>query len=557
MKKQNFIYGSFILILSAVITKLIGALFKIPITNLLGGTGMGYFSAAYGLFMPIYAISVTGIPTAIAKLTAENAARNNTSNIRKIKYISLVFFSCTGIILSLIIFLCSYPFCRYVIETPEAFPAVFIIAPSIFFGCVMSVYRGYYEGLRNMYPTAISQVIEALVKFILGLGLCYFTINFGVNNPDKFLKVVKYLGVDIIESNAKSTYDIIISYSAAAAVLGVTLSSFVGMIYLIIKSKFTHDTQSEIFDKNVHSSKSILKNIISIVIPVAIGSLVTNLTSLIDLATIIKFINISIDNNPQFYSEFNMPLNDVANFFYGSFTGLSVTVFNLVPSITNMFGKGILPNMTEAWTQKDMVKIKKSIISVFTITSLVAIPAGIGISFLSEEILTFLFSSKTQEIIITSKSLLYLGIGVIFLSMSSPVFSMFQSIGKSYIPVKLMIIGVIIKLLGNIILIPIPSLNINGAAISTTLCYIVIFILSVIFIIKETGIRFNIFKIIMKPVYSSFMCAITAKIIYDNTVTKFGNKISLIIGIFAGCIVYFVLLYLLNYLKKENIKSFL
>ena len=114
MKKQSFLYGSAILILSAVITKIIGALFRIPLANFLGGTGMGYFSCAYGLFMPIYAISVTGLPAAVAKLTAENSALKKYSDIRKIKHVSLVIFSLTGLGSSIIIVLAAYPFCKYI-----------------------------------------------------------------------------------------------------------------------------------------------------------------------------------------------------------------------------------------------------------------------------------------------------------------------------------------------------------------------------------------------------------------------------------------------------------
>lgn len=363
MKKQGFLYGSAILIMSVIITKLIGALFKIPLTNILGGTGMGYFSSAYGIFMPVYAISVTGIPAAIAKMTAENCAIERYSNVKKIHRISLLSFTFIGLILSGIIIVLSVPFCRYVIETPGAFPSVVIIAPSIFFGCVMSVYRGYYEGLRNMYPTAVSQVIEAMIKLIAGLGLCWYTFKLASDCPEKFFHIIKNLGADIvIENGITDISQLIIPYASAAAVLGVTLSSFGGMFFLIIRHKIYVDgiTEDQINrDKVTDSKKKILSSLIKIVIPVAIGSLITNLTSLIDLATIIRFMNYAINKAPEIFSISDIPLNETANFYYGSFTGLSVTVFNLIPAFTNMFGKGILPGLTEAWAIKDKEKITK------------------------------------------------------------------------------------------------------------------------------------------------------------------------------------------------------
>ncbi|MDR1673841.1 MAG: oligosaccharide flippase family protein, partial [Oscillospiraceae bacterium] len=177
MKKQTFLQGSVILIASVVIAKVIGAVFKIPLTNLLGGTGMGYFSSAYGLFLPVYAVAVTGLAAAVAKLTAENAAFELYQNARKVKNVALVIFSVIGLAGSTAIVMLAKPFAVHVVANEKAYLSLIMIAPSIFFGCISSVYRGYYEGLRNMYPTALSQVTEAAVKLAAGLSLCLFVLS--------------------------------------------------------------------------------------------------------------------------------------------------------------------------------------------------------------------------------------------------------------------------------------------------------------------------------------------------------------------------------------------
>ncbi len=544
MKKQSFIHGSVILIVSVLIAKLIGAVFKIPLTNLLGGTGMGYFSSAYGLFLPVYAVSVTGLTASVAKLTAESSVFKMYQNARKVKSISLVIFILIGLFGSLSIFLLAKPFAVNIVESEKSYLSIIMIAPSILFGCITAVYRGYYEGLRNMYPTAFSQIAEALVKLVSGLWLCFYVLN----NSDKVLAYFP-AGTDIT------------AVAAAAAVLGVTLSSLAGTIYIVLRYKFIGDgiSQQELdSDKTTHSKRKICKELFRILIPVSIGSLVINLTSLIDLATIIRFLNESIEKSPQFFLNKypisqEIGLTAFATFVYGSFTGLAITVFNLVPSITNMFGKGVFPNIAEAWAEKDKTKVKKHAESALKVTGFIAIPSGFGICILSKEILTFLYPSRLDEVLVSYESLVYLGLGVIMLALSFPVFSMLQAIGRADIPVKLMLIGVAIKFIGNMILIPIPEINVTGAGISTLACYFVILILSLIAFCKETKIKFNLCKIFISPLYAGILCASTALLTNSLVSRILDNRIVLPISIILGGGMYLLALWLMN-ADKANIK---
>lgn len=556
MKKQSFLKGSAILLASVVITKLIGALFKIPLSNLIGGTGMGYFSSAYGLFMPVYALSVTGLPTAVAKLTAENSAFEEYKTVRKVKHIALILFSMIGLAASLFLILTAKPFTEYITETPEAMPAVIAIAPSVFFGCVMSVYRGYYEGLRNMYPTAVSQVIEAIIKLIFGLGGAYSVLWLGENKPEMLLNIIQKIS---FAETRPSLSEILLPYASAAAVFGITVSTAAGTLFLILRSKISGDgiIKQQLNTNTINiPSKSIAKQLILIMVPAAIGSLVTNLTSLIDLATISKCVKFAVQKLPETFSYLCLPKDEIPNFVYGSFIGLAVTVFNLIPSITNMFGKGILPNLAEAWAVKDNERIKKSIDSVILVTDLIAIPSGIGISVLSHEILTFLFGNRAAEIAVCERSLTALGIGIIFLSLSAPIFSMLQAVGKSSAPVKIMIVGVIIKLIGNLILIPIPFLNVTGAAISTTLCYAVICFLAIRTLSKSTNTKINFLAISLKPLYSGILCGITARIVYDFSERFLSDTVSLLVSIAFSGAIYLISAYLFGIFTKRMLKNF-
>ena len=167
-QKQNFLHGALILMSATVIVKIIGYFFKVPLKGIIGVSGFGYFNAAYGLFNTLYALSVAGMPIAVSRMVAQNMQQGRYRDVRKIKRLSTVSFLCTGLLGTLLMFAGAGPYVRFA-ENPNAFLAVFVMAPAIFFVCVSSSYRGYYEGLRNMYPTAWSQISEALVKLACGL----------------------------------------------------------------------------------------------------------------------------------------------------------------------------------------------------------------------------------------------------------------------------------------------------------------------------------------------------------------------------------------------------
>lgn len=488
MKKQGFLYGSVILMASAAAAKVLGALFKIPLANMLGGTGMGYFSCAYGVFMPVYALSVTGLPTAAAALTAENCACGHYRNVREIRKTALRVFGLLGIFSSLVMMLLSVPFCRYFAGSEYALPAVLMIAPAVLAGCLTAVYRGCFEGMRNIYPTALSQLVEGVVKLVCGLALCCMTLRFAERDPAGFAETFSFLNIDMSREEG------VLSVAAAAAVSGITLSGIVGTAWLAVRLKLRGDgiTAAELAaDGYIGRRSETVRSLVKIAVPVAIGSLVTNLTSLIDLGTIIRITEKSAAKYPVYFSEICGGIRgaeNIANFIFGSFTGLAVTIFNLIPSITNMFGKGIIPSAAEAWAEKNAEKLRKCTADSLIAAAAVAVPAGIGISVLAGPVLNVLFGSRPAETAMSVLPLEVLGIGVIFLSLTVPAFSVMQASGMAGMPVRIMLMGVAVKLALNCLLVPIPQLNVTGAAVSTTVCYAIMSVISVFILCRRNGI---------------------------------------------------------------------
>lgn len=533
MKKQGFIYGSVILVASAVITKLIGALFRIPMASLLGGTGMGYFSCAYGIFMPVYAVTAAGLPAAAARLTARDAA-NGGASLSRIRRIGLLLFTAAGFLGMLVIMAAAPLFCKYVTHNMAALPSVIIIAPAVLFGCPCAVLRGYYEGRMNMYPTALSQVAEALVKLAAGLGGAYAVIrHFGTDN------------------------DITLSYASAAACGGISLSVLAGLLFMIFYDFFQNRSvkPSAAHTEEIMPVRTVIRELASVAVPGAFCALAANITSVIDLASIINSLEKTVKNYPSMFSGYDMPLSEIPNFIYGCFSGLAVTVFNLVPSVTNMFGKGILPAASESCGKGDRSALAHCAEQVITASAFVSIPCALGIAALSKEILFLLFSGSPLEAAAAAPSLAAMTPGLIFLCISSAIFPVFQAADRADIPVKLTLIGVAVKAAGNILLVPVPSLGIVGAALSTDLCYGVIFIASVFMLKKIADISIKqIFLSLLRIIFAGILCAVTALYSCRCAVNFLENSVSTVISIASGGLIYIISTYFIGIFCKSTVK---
>ncbi len=524
MKKQSFIRGSLILMISAAAAKLLGAMFRIPLTNLLGGVGMSYFSCAYSIFMPVYAFVVTGISSAVARLTAQSTALGMHANTRRIRSTAHAVFSAAGILGGILTAVLAEPFCVYTAGCPEAVPGVIMIAPSVFFGCITAVERGYYEGMCNMYPTAFSQLAEGIIKMISGLLLCGYVMK----NGDIIMEYIPYVS-DIR------------SLAAAAGILGVTLSSVGAALLFAVIGLFSRRACISSGDNTLMSRREICRELLSVALPSGISAVVTNLTSLIDMGTVIGCLAYF---GCAAVMPYGISAEDMPNFVYGSFAGIALTVFNLIPSVTNMLGRGVLPAVTQAWENGDREELSERTSQALFTAAAIAVPAAFGLGALSGEALHFLFPAQNEEVRICITALRYLMPGMVCLCISSPVFSMLQAVGRASLPLKVMLMGAGIKLIGNLLFVPFMAAD--GAAVSTSVCYIVILAVSLRIYLKTTGIVLPV-KPFAGILYSGAMCCAAAYLVSDiMTVYGFGNTTVLFISTAVGGVVYIALMAVLR-----------
>jgi stage V sporulation protein B len=557
--KQSFLHGALILMVAIALVKIIGALFKIPLAWILTPVGNGYFGNAYSLYFPIFSLATAGFPIAIARLVSENSAKGRYRDIRQIHTASIKIFLFLGIFAFCIMFFGAKPYVSYAVSNnPEnALPAIYALAPAIIFNSLMAIYRGYYEGLRNMYPTAISEIVEALCKLIFGLTAAYLIIQSGLK---EFAASGTVYGVQrATEEYAKIAT---LPYAAAGAILGVTIGSVFGFLFLFIYHKRHSDGITE---EMLRSSprplpmKYTTSRLIRTAIPIALGSLAVNLSTLIDSTFLQKRINDIMLEHPQvvlnmygsIIPESVVKLNNVPTFLFGCFANAS-TLFMLVPAITQAFGVSALPNVTEAWTGGNPKKIKKSIESVLRIVAMITIPAGLGLSVLATPIAGLLYGGNNAPQII-GKILTVLGLGAVFAAMSTPINSMLQAVGRVDLPVKLLAVGLGIKLVLNYTLVGIPEINVMGAGTGTLVCYLFIMVFSLYFLCKETKITPNLIGVFLKPLLSSVICVTAAYFVQKLGVMLHFGKLGTCLAMLVAGILYVFCMLWFKALSKNDI----
>ena len=565
-KKQSLLNGALVLSIAIIIVKITGVFFKLYVTQKIGYTARGYFATAYNIYTPIYSIALAGLPTAVSKMVAEKAAEGRYNDIKSLFSVSKWLFTIMGIIGTLVIVLCAYPYSLSV-GSINALPAVLTVAPSLLFCCIMSGYRGYYQGLRNMNPSAISQVIEAAGKLIFGFVLMNVVLGLGVEFADK----IPVLNTIVTDASS--------GYAAASAISGVTIGSVMALIYIIAKYRLDKNTiPGELYEAapESESKKALRKQLIALALPIALSSLVFNLTTFIDSWTIQNRLQAVLESNfdavaamyPGIINATGYIASQASEFksyLFGAYDTV-LEIKNIIPTFTITLGLSAIPVLSEAWIKKNKEAAGNAISSVLRITMLLSLPAGLGLFVLAKEILILIYGrnlNTAPAIEYIAPILMAYGISVCFLALAQPVTNMLQAVNRTDVPIKSMAIGAIVKIVANFVLVSIPSINIQGAVVGSFLCNVVMVGYGLVVLKKETGMKYDLKTLLIKPLISSVLSAAAAFAVngilnhfigdYSISSVLTGQNISTIIAVCAAVLVYAVALLLTGSLQKSDI----
>ena len=496
---DNLLSGALSLTISVLIVKIIGLIYKIPLSYVLGDEGMGYFNTAYTVFSFFYLLCSSGIPRAISIIITEYKVKEQHNNIVRIYNISFKIFFVIGFALTLILLLFS-AFISNKIGNANSRFAMLLIAPTLLTVCISGVARGYLNGIASIVPISISQIIEGVVKFIFGLGFALLGARINLSVP-------------------------IIS---ALSILGVTLGSAISTCYLCVvaNNRISANKTGQSSEKNINI-KSFLFKLIKLITPITLSSAVMGLSNVIDLGLIMKrLISVGVGEKE-------------ANSLYGNYTTLVVPMLNLAVALITPISVAALPMLSSDYYSKERGKLSHTSSFLIELTAFFALPLSVAFVFFSKEILMLLYKDTSADI--AAPLLTMISPAVLFLPLLTVINTILEATEKQKIPLISLGIGAIVKIFLSYYLIGDERIGITGAPISTVVSYGVSFLISAFFLVKCNGVGLKIFKTFYKPLIISVGVLGLSKVLYEKASNSVFRMDLFIFFVIVSTISYFVL----------------
>ena len=463
--KKRFVSGVSALTLSALLVKVIGLLYKIPLLHVLGAEGMGYFNAAYEIYTLFFVISTAGLPVAVSVLIAESAAGGRMFNVARIHKISFGIFAAVGAVGALAMSFGALAFSEW-LESEGAYLSILAISPTVLFVCISGAVRGFFQGCQNMMPTALSQVIEAMGKLLLGLSFALLGARKGLS----------------------------VETCAALAVLGVTVGTLISCLYLLVeKHAFRLVCPQNRVDLALDSKGSIIKRLALLAVPVTLSSSLAGVSRIVDMTVLLRRLQ-----------TIGFP-SDVATAMYGSYSTLAVPVYHLPASLVAGISVALVPILTAAVEEKNGAKASDLIASSLRLCALVALPCGAGITVFSKPILSLLFAGEGDAIEIAAPLLAVLGLSVLSSCLAAVTNAVLHAYKKATLPIYSMLAGTAVKMVSAYLLVGMPEVGIMGAPISTLLCNLVSVGINFYYIDKETHFSASLVSLLGRSFAATIM----------------------------------------------------
>lgn len=521
-KKQSFMQGIITLMFSQVLIKILGLIYKLYLTNKkgFGDTGNAIYNSGFQIYALLLTISSIGVPNAVAKLISEKLSVGDSIGAQKIFKVALAFFSIVGFLGSVLLFFGSEFIANVWLQIPEAKLTLMILAPSIFFVSLISVFRGYFNGYENMKPMAESQTIEQLSKTVCTIAI---------------VELVCFL------MGYQETTEIM----AAGANLATTIATFISFIYLfyLYSKKIKYDKKTGICE-HYRSTKTIdiVKKIIVIAMPLTISAILGSLNKNIDSFTVVRGLK-------TFMSE------EQAKMQYGILSGKIDTLVTFPLSFNIALATALVPAISSAKARGDNSSIEKRISLSMLVTILIGLPCSLGMIIFAKPILEMLFPNASSGEFIYQIS----SISIIFITIEQTVNGALQGLGKVNVPVISLLFGVTVKLILNLILVKINPDNfilggVAGAAVATVICHVISMTISFIILRKNVKFKFSILKFIIKPVFASFIMGISGLYMYNFLKSIIMQNIAILLAIIFAIVIYIITVIIIKIFNKSELQ---
>ena len=574
-KPNTFFGGAAILAMGILVVKVIGLFYKIPLVNIIGSEGSADFNNAYNIYSVLLTISTAGLPVAVSKMVSEANALGRQNQVHKVFRLSLAAFLTLGVVSFLIMYFGSEQLAGMMHDSLAA-AGIRALAPAVICVGCLSAFRGYAQGHGNMTPTAVSQILEALCKLVIGLGLAYWLVRAG--QPSHV--------------------------AAAGAITGVTVGTILALAYMIFNFVSTRMREEKDTQDAPDSARRILSTLMKIAIPITISSSMVGIVTVIDSALVqgqIQKVLISdpdswalyqqvVDFAPleaardawqqavssgaaaeavsQLYGAVELAAENISRSLYGNYSG-ALTIYNLPLSLMAAITASVIAAVSAALARRDRRGAARITGSALRITALLAFPMGVGLFVLGTPIIRLIFPELDASV--AGPLLSTLGIASIFVCLMLVCNSVLQAHGFINLPVVIMALGGVVKIVTNYNLVAVPTIGISGAPVGNVLCFGLCMVLDLVVIARVIHGRPDYLPLMAKPAAAAGVMGLGAWAVYGllskllsyeevtqagetiQTLGKTGNGIAVMGAILIAVIIYAVLVVALRAISREDL----
>lgn len=514
-KSKSIIGGMTVLGLAGVICKLVGVLYSIPLTWMIGTQGLGVYNAVFPAYNLLLTISSAGLPVAVSRLVARSLAKDDPSSAKNVFKTALILLTAVGSVAT-IIMLAGSNLLAVASDQPTSRIGFQVIAPCVLLVCMLSAFRGFMQGQQNMTPTAISQLIEQVGKVFLALPMAYFGSKIGIE------------------------------YGAAGALLGTTIVEGIALLYMIIlyfRRKAAFASLPQLANELPESRSSIAKQLMGISLPITIGACIVPLSQYIDSTMLVGRLMST-----------GMEAGKAASV-YGLFSGTVIRIINIPTALALAVSMSLVPAISSAKAIEDHRQIVRQTDLGMRFAFLIGLPCSIGMSVLAEPLMRFFYEGSIveEELVLGGELLTMSGLTIILFTVVQATTSVLQGLGKQRIPMYTLVAGVVCKIVLNYVLIAIPEINIHGAPIASLVCYTVSMVPNLYYMLKYTKSKMNWMGWIVRP---GIATAAMGVVVFAMRELLPGGRLMLLVDVAVGVVVFAVAALAIKAITKEDLRAF-
>lgn len=534
--ESNFLVQGSILAIASIISRVIGLIYRIPLTAIIGDVGNDYYGAAMEVYSILLLISSYSLPLAVSKLVSTRVAKGQRKNAYRIFKGALIFALISGTAAGLIVYF-GAGIITTLLKTPLSIFALKVLAPTLLVVAVLGVIRGFFQGMGTMMPSAVSQLIEQIVNAVVSVWTAYMLYGYGS-------RIAAVLG------NSEHYGE---AYGAAGGTTGTGVGAlfalaFVLFVFAAYRPVYKRRMKRDI-SRKTESYRTIFWVLIMTIIPVLLSTTIYNISSILDMG-IFKQIAAYQGYEEVTYSTM-----------WGVFTGKYKTLINVPIALASSLAASSVPSIATAFASKDIKLVKRKINSAIRFIMVIAIPCAVGMAVLSKPIIDLLFPASTaagEEANRLAANLMKVGaVSIVFYSLSTLSNAILQGINRMKKPVTNAVIALVAHIIVLVALMLALNWNIYAVVAANAFFSFLMCIMNSLAIRKYIRYRQEIVKTFLIPIFSSaVMGGVVYGVYYLLMKAMNRNAVATVVSIVAGVLVYGILLLLLRGLDENDLRAF-